>query len=204
MKNIVVVIGGKGTSGKSTYISYVKEILGGDKCQEFSTIDPAKEIVLKMHEMEHAALLDSLNIETTSFWREHFNVNVPIHKEITEKTDAYRSLLHDIKMAWCEIDDGPNLITFCRVNDFFNRGGTVAFVNCREPDQIQHILDTLRKDKSEWTTISMNIVRNNTDLWTNEGDKTTDDFAYDTTIDNNGTLDDLRMYAEVFVEHYCI
>ena len=63
MKNVVVLIGGKGTSGKSTFISYIQGILGAVKCREFSTIDPVKEIVRRMYEQEQRAIFKAMGLD---------------------------------------------------------------------------------------------------------------------------------------------
>jgi hypothetical protein len=199
MKNVVVLIGGKGTSGKSTFISYVQEILGANKCQEFSTIDPVKEIVEFMRSLEEAAIMASLGL---SQYQYHLDPS-PLAKEIIEKTDKYRSLLHDIKMIWCDVDDGPNVITFGKVQHFFTNNGEIAFVNCREPEQFNHIIDTLSKSKPEWTIVTLNIIRDGAgDTITNQGDQDTNNFKYDITINNNGTLEDLKNKAKVFVDTF--
>lgn len=199
MKNLVVLIGGKGTSGKSTFISYVQGILGANKCQEFSTIDPVKEIVEFMRSLEEAAIMASLGL---SQYQYHLDPS-PLAKEIIEKTDKYRSLLHDIKMIWCDVDDGPNVITFSKVQHFFTNNGEIAFVNCREPEQFAHIIDTLSKNKPEWTIVTLNIIRDGAgDTITNQGDQDTNNFKYDITINNNGTLEDLKNKAKVFVDTF--
>lgn len=196
MKNVAVLIGGKGTSGKSTFISYVQEILGADKCREFSTIDPVKEIVEFMRSLEEAAIMASLGL---SQYQYHVDPS-PLGKEITEKTDKYRSLLHDIKMIWCDVDDGPNVITFGRVQYFFTNNGKVAFVNVREPEQFDHIKTTISNSKPDWNIITLNVHRpeHGEDI-TNEGDKTTDNYHYNYTINNNGTLQQLKEQAKELV-----
>ena len=199
MKNVVILIGGKGTSGKSTFISYVQGILGADKCQEFSTIDPAKEIVRRMYEQEQHAIFKAMGLDNpmAALKIEH---PAPILKDINEKTDKYRSLLHDIKMAWCEIDDGPNVITFCLVQYFFKKNGNIAFVNCREPEQFDHIKEVLAKDKPDWNIVTLCVYRpgHGEDI-TNEGDKTTDQYEYDYSIYNNGTLQQLNEKAHELI-----
>lgn len=183
MRNVVILIGGKGTSGKSTFISYVQEILGADKCREFSTIDPVKEIVEFMRSLEEAALMASLGLSPYQY---HIDPS-PLAKEITEKTDKYRSFLHDIKMIWCDVDDGPNVITFGKVQYFFTNGGKVAFVNCREPEQFDHIKTIISKDKPDWNVVTLNVYRSGygEDI-TNEGDKTTNNYSYNYTVNNSG------------------
>lgn len=200
MKNVVVLIGGKGTSGKSTFISYVQGILGAVKCQEFSTIDPVKEIVRRMYEQEQRAIFKAMGLDYPMAYLSTKRP-APLLKEIEEKTDIYRSLLHDIKMVWCEVDDGPNMITFCLVQHFFTKAGTLAFVNCREPEQFDHIKVALAKDKPEWNVITLNMYRpgHGEDI-TNKGDKTTDAYEYDYTISNDGTLQQLNDQAHEFVE----
>ena len=199
MKNVVVLIGGKGTSGKSTFISYVQGILGANKCQEFSTIDPVKEIVEFMRSLEEAAIMASLGL---SQYQYHLDPS-PLAKEIIEKTDKYRSLLHDIKMIWCDVDDGPNVITFGKVQHFFTNNGEIAFVNCREPEQFTHIIDTLSKSKPEWTIVTLNIIRDGAgDTITNQGDQDTNNFKYDMTINNDGTLEDLKNKAKAFADKF--
>ena len=209
MNPLVILIGGKGTSGKSTFISYVQQEAGADKCKEFSTIDPVKEVVRGMFAQEEAALIKSLNINTYYTMNElaliikENNKISPLYHEIMEKTDVYRSLLHDIKMLWCAIDDGPNVITFCLIQQFFSQGGTIAFVNCREPEQFDHIKETLTKDKPDWNVLSLNVIRDNTDNWSNEGDRETDNYNYDMTIMNNGTLEELKANAHQFYIDLC-
>lgn len=197
MKNVVILIGGKGTSGKSTFISYVQEILGADKCREFSTIAPVKELVEFMRSQEEAAIMASLGLSPYQY---HVDPS-PLAKEITEKTDKYRSLLHDIKMIWCDVDDGPNVITFGNVQYFFTNGGEVAFVNVREPEQFDHIKNIIAKDKPDWNVKTLNVHRpeHGEDI-TNEGDKTTDSYNYNYIINNTGTLKQLKEQARGLIE----
>ena len=200
---LVVLIGGTATSGKSTFISYVQEIVGANICKEFSTIDPVKEIVRRMFELEQSAIYRSLGLNNPVAVVKGNPEASPMMREINDKTDKYRSLLHDIKMLWCDIDDGPNIITFCNVQAFFKKSGVVAFVNVREPEQITHIIETLRKSKPDWKVITLNIVRDDVQSFSNQGDQDTNKFDYDITLKNNGTLEDLHKYASAFAGKYC-
>lgn len=197
MRNVVILIGGKGTSGKSTFISYVQEILGADKCREFSTIDPAKMVVRFMAALENDALTAGTGIDLI----EKLNYLSPLQNEIDEKSDTYRSLLHDIKMLWCDVDDGPNLITFSLVQKFFMDNGKFAFVNCREPEQFDHIKNIISKDKPDWNVVTLNVYRSGygEDI-TNEGDKTTNNYSYNYTVNNSGTLEQLKEQAQGLIE----
>lgn len=196
--NLVVLIGGKGTSGKSTFISYMREIWG-DKCGEFSTIDPVKELVKKIAEMEFYEIIHSM-VDKPAWDKVKYVQNESnFIKMVNEKNDTYRSFLHDLKMLWCNFSDGPNVITFTRVKSFFNDGGKCAFVNCREPEQFEHIKKVLAEDQPTWKVCTLQIVRPGAgeDI-TNEGDRTTDNYTYDHTIVNDGTLEDLKEKAYQF------
>lgn len=178
---IVVLIGGTGGSGKSSFIEFC--IQNNSNIYEESTIDCCKEVADFMYSKFYVA--DS---------QEEIN----FRRAIIEKSDEYRALLHDLKMAWCKFDDGPNNVVLNQVENRINEDSAfLVFINVREPNQIEHLKSTLQ-DKYRYIPITMKVYRDTVKDWSNEGDATTENYEYDIVIDNSGSLLHLENEADKF------
>lgn len=182
---LVFLIGGVGGSGKSSFIDLCKKHM--INVHEESTIDPCKQVVKYMAELEE---------------KSYHNIGVvSLDRDIENKTDSYRSLLHDLKVAWCAADDGPNAITTSIVRNrlFAETPATAIFINIREPDQFIHLREKLQDEISAIVlTMCVNRPGVASDAFINEGDRTTMDFDYDLYISNEKDLSGLEVIAEQF------
>lgn len=177
---LVILIGGVGGSGKSTFIQYCKNHMDG--VFEESTIDCCKQVVNYMAHMESICKKGSL-----------------LQSEINIKSDQYRTLLNRLKSAWCEIDDGPNELVIHRVRNLMSsdENPSVIFINVREPEQIDHLKAKL-EDEASCVVLTLAVTRNESDMFTNQADRTTLDYDYDMYVNNTSDLETLEEVAVQF------
>ena len=173
---IVMLIGGVGGSGKSTFIDFCKKHMYG--VYEESTIDCCKQVVGFMSELETSV--------------SNFS---SLENEIIYKSDKYRTLLSVLKDIWCKTDDGPNNIAISMIKTRFQLANTsVVFLNVREPEQIEHLKAKLEEDCGA-VVITVAVIRNNPKDYTNESDRKTLEYQYDLYIVNEGSIDVLEYQA---------
>lgn len=180
---IVVLIGGAGGSGKSTFIKFCQEYMDG--VYEESTIDSCKKVVDYIITLEENSDPCGLTV---------------LKDAKTEKSDMYRTLLSKLKKIWCEADDGPNTIILNRVDEIINRGGSVSsliFINVREPEQITHLKEVL-ETRINAVVLTLAVIRTSPESFENSSDRNTLNFKYDFYISNNKELNDLEEYAKLF------
>lgn len=187
---IIVILNGSGGSGKGTFASMVAKY-AEDPILEISVVDPLREIA---DNLIHAHVDDYIDLykEKPKTSDEH----------AAEKSDQWRSLVHDLKMAWQNLDDGPNLyclgqiIRLITVDNKDEIPG-IIFVNIREEENINRFKDYCH---------SMGLIcfsllidgKSDPAQFTNEGDALVNTFEYDVTIPNKGNLDDLSITAFIF------
>lgn len=119
-----------------------------------------------------------------------------------EKTEQNRNFLSELKDLSTLYFDGPfNYITGTIEKYDPNGDKIIFFVMVREPKEITK----LKNYYGEYLrTILVRREKVELDHLQNTGDSNVLDFDYDFTIDNNGTLDDLRIKAYKFVEeNFC-
>lgn len=106
-----------------------------------------------------------------------------------KKDDKSRKFLSDLKDLSTDYNNGPfnYIINSVENNDILN---TIHFVHCREPQEIQ-------KFKDHFGNICHTILlrRPNLTQFNNHADSEVENFDYDYIIDNDGTLNDLRLKA---------
>lgn len=177
----IILIGGHGGAGKSTFIHFCSQYLTG--VFEESTIDCCKDVVKFMADYE----------------AKHNRVST-LRQDIQCKSDKYRTLLNVLKAAWCDIDDGPNRLVLNTIQNCIDTDDpSIIFVNVREPEQITH-LKNLIEDTIDGVVMTLAVTRpDNTAEWTNEGDVTTMNYDYDIYINNATNLDQFQVVAE----HFC-
>ena len=173
----VVLIGGEGGSGKSTFTDLCNDVQV--PVYEFSTIDCCKQLSTIMCNLEYQFSCDD----------DYFR------NQIDSKSDSYRYLLHSLKSAWCEFDNGPNKIVIQKVVSCMEGDSNpfLIFINVREPDQID-ILKSMLLEVG-YIPITLCVHRSDVENWSNEGDRTTNNYDYDIVIENNGSLGDLNQKA---------
>lgn len=111
------------------------------------------------------------------------------------KTPENRKFLSDLKKVLTEWEDIP----YKKVCDqiFMHPKAQVVFIHCREPEEIQKFVDrigayTLLIQRP--TVISEHQI--------NDSDNNVDNYNYDFTINNNGSIDDLKEQAREFLRQF--
>lgn len=112
------------------------------------------------------------------------------------KNDKGRKLLSELKRISTEYNDAPfNYLKQC-VEEFKNSEFEFCFLHIREPEEI-------KRAKEEFDAITVLVKRDKiAKITSNESDKNVDDYCYDSIILNNGTINDLDLYAMLFVEEF--
>ena len=163
----VIVINGKPTSGKSTFVKLAKELY--QSTYELSMVDLVKLIAKDFG------------------WDE-------------VKDEKGRRLLADIKATACRYN--PNIIyedidTSLRyyANSCYYAGcDPIFFINARNPADINYLV-------KKYNAVSLFIDNPNVPMVeSNPEDKGVENYRYDVTIVNDGTMDELKAKAEKFLE----
>ena len=173
----VVIINGIGGSGKDTFVKFCQELLDAKadvypRCLNVSTVDYVKEI---------AAYCG---------WS-------------GEKDPASRKFLSDLKRAMTEWRDLPvqdvknKLDTYSVATQWYDIKDCVAFVHCREPKEIERLVEEL-----DATTLLIRRDVAESVEQINESDNSVLNYTYDYTVWNNNSLDALRAAAQVFLREY--
>ena len=103
------------------------------------------------------------------------------------KDDKSRKFLSDLKDLWTEYNDG----IFKSVVDYINKfHGVVIFVHCREPKEISKF-----KNKFKENCVTLLVKRECIHVPDNHADREVENYEYDMTLFNNGTLQDLEEKA---------
>lgn len=205
---VVILINGAGGCGKSTFIknveSYCKAVYSG-KVIELSTIDPVRRAVYDLLLDEHVAI-STVQKDTA-----------PTIKEIEDKKDdAYRSFLHDVKMAWEKYNNGPNRYIVGWVANYAMNYDLVSarshiknaahstlnnalflFVNVREIPSLTNLRTTLL-DMGFPVLTALVQGKVNPSSFSNDADRNVMDYNYDIVIHNQRKLRDLKIVADLF------
>lgn len=165
----LVVINGPPGAGKDTFVECCKEILGNN-CFNISTVDPIKEIA------------------KICGWD-------------GTKTAENRKFLSELKRVLTEWNNFPYRITMQRIMNYMVAGEgkdpskpIVIFVHCREPEEID-------KFKLMHSAVTLIVHRPFSDqvAQSNPSDANVFNYAYDYEVYNDGTIDDLRLKAQAFL-----
>lgn len=180
---LVVLIGGVGGAGKSSFIEYCKQHI--PHVYEESTIDCCKSVAAFMSALETNADIGS---------DEYFT----LADGIDLKSDTYRTFLNELKSIWCKFDDGPNRITINAINNIFTHtlDTSIVFVNVREPEQIAYLKDCL--EALHYLVVTMSVTRSRVTPPSNDADQHTMEYVYDINILNEYDLDVLNATAKQF------
>lgn len=172
----VVIINGIGGSGKDTFVEFCQELLETDglvsRCLNISTVDYVKEIA------------------GYCGWN-------------GEKDPASRKFLSDLKKAMTEWRDLPvmdikgELNRFSQICKWNCVEDAVAFVHCREPEEIARLVNELKA-----TTLLIRRESAESVKQINDADNNVLNYDYNYIVQNEGTLDDLKESARVFLTEY--
>lgn len=169
----IVVVNGFPRSGKDTFVNCCSRYLD-NKCLNISTVDFVKELAAECG------------------WD-------------GTKTLKNRKFLSDLKDLLTEWDDIPykkveqSINVFCKANEIFNNTKIVAFIHCREPQEIQKF-----KDRMGAVTLLIRRAAVENDEHSNSADSNVLDYKYDYEIDNDGTLGELAIKARDFIDQLFI
>lgn len=161
----VIVINGKARAGKDTAIACMRNILkaNGIESEAFSSIDPVRQML-------HRA---GLNTDA--------------------KTPADRALLAEVGDSVEKHSYFRSTRSFMEIHGFFMNTEdrpAVVFLHVREPAIIERIGGKVRSRGWRMVHIFVRSDREE-DVTSNAADMGVANMRYDTTIHNNGTLDDL-------------
>lgn len=171
----IVLINGTGGAGKDTFVVMCKDILGGDRLGNISTVDFVKKIATDCgwdgtKTPENRKFLSDLKDLLTE-WN-----NVPFNKVIEVVK------IHSVLAAERGIYDN-----------------SVIFIHCREPKEIEKLVQTF--DGNATTLLIRREVAENVQQ-INHADNDVLNYSYDYTIYNDSTLSWLRNEAMVFLRDY--
>lgn len=169
-KNInVIVINGGAMTGKDTFIDFCKDT-DPIFVESISTVDLAKELATRAgwdgikDDISRKGLSDLKDLLTS--W-----LDAPF-KEIGKKLDK-------MKFTCWQYNLEPDRF--------------YLFVHCREPEEIQRIVDT-------YNAKALLIKRGELVVTSNHADANVNDYNYDFIINNNGSLEELRDKAKLFMD----
>ena len=176
----VVVINGTGTSGKNTFVDFVKEVYLEEKVlgkphveiYDISTVDKVKEFATQI-----------------------FGWN-------GEKDERSRRMLSDLKDTWSLYSNGPlaNITKTVVENSLINSTfgvDSLFFIHCREPEEIAKLVKTFSTVAGSCKTLLIN--RPDTSVKGNHADENVADYEYDIVIQNDSDLKEFRHKAEDFL-----
>lgn len=171
----VVIVNGTGGSGKDTFVKFCRITRWGcmTKPVHISTVDKVKEMARKMG------------------WA-------------GEKTEKDRAFLSDLKDAWELYNNGPTNYVVDFVDNRAVIGyqlihGQMVFIDCREPDQIDNLVDIFKGKGYSVTTLLITNCRVPI-IESNHADREVLDYPYDYCVSNDFDLDYLKKEAEKFME----
>lgn len=173
----VIIINGKAGTGKDTFVTMCRDVLGITKILNISTVDFVKEIA------EHCG------------W----------DRTKTPKNRKFLSDLKDLLTEWDDIplkkvcQDVKTWQHIWIASGEYDKA--VVFIHCREPKEIKKLC----KELSTYNPITLLIRRDAAERveQINHADNEVLNYEYDYVIPNNGTLSELRARSEEFI-HSCL
>ena len=116
---------------------------------------------------------------------------------IEPKTDAKRKLWNKVKAAYIEYNDGPFHEAVKYIDSLNKSAHHIVFVDVREPKELAKFKNHYQ-DECITLLIKREKLKHVPD---NEADRNVDNFSYDHTIRNFGSLDVFREGARVFFKY---
>lgn len=169
----VVIVNGTGGSGKDTFVKFCRKTKQGESMRlikHISTVDKVKQI----------ARLYMGYADT--------------------KTEKDRKFLSDLKDAWESYNNGPtNYVVYFVDNLAALEKDHVVFIDCREPEQIENLVNIF---KSKGYLVSTLLITNCRVpiIKSNHADKEVLNYSYDYAVANDFDLDYLEKEASKFME----
>jgi len=110
------------------------------------------------------------------------------------KTEKDRKLLSDLKLLFSDYNDMPYKDVVEVIDIFKGNNCPFLFIHVREPDEIQRFVN-------DFGAKTLLITNNNIKrIESNMADANVLNFAYDYTINNNDTIEDLEQEAIKFIK----
>ena len=113
-----------------------------------------------------------------------------------QKDEKGRRLLSDLKDATSRYNNLPNKSIDNFVKEWANAEHTLIFIHAREPENIQYFVD-----KYNAITVFVSKEELTKKHYGNHADDNVFDYIYDWYIDNDGTLEDLKEKAKIFLDN---
>lgn len=112
-----------------------------------------------------------------------------------DKDEKSRKFLSDLKMLSTNYNDGPYEYVMTCIKEFlWSSKLEILFVDVREPNEIERI-------KNNVEDVYTLLIRNPRvpHIISNDGDAGVNNYTYDYTVLNDGSIDDLYIKAECFI-----
>ena len=165
------IVNGSGGAGKDTFVKFCQDLVAPGMSLNISTVDDVKAVA------------------KTCGWD-------------GGKSNKDRAFLSGLKQLLHNYNDFPHRMTLKRIEEFQaylksydqNTENAVVFIHCREPEAIER----LKKELDATTVLIRRPSLENLE-YGNASDDGVERYDYDYTINNDGTLDDLRHWAIAFL-----
>lgn len=118
-----------------------------------------------------------------------------------KKTNKDRKFLSDLKQLLVSYNDYPCKESVSAVNKFLhNYSEKFMFIHIREPDEIDKLKEAIKNELNFYNVKTIIVKRYNSKVEIgNKSDDNVYNYNYDITINNFGTLDNLKEEAKNFV-----
>ena len=185
---IVVLLNGPSGSGKSTFCTMVQRFLISGTAMELSTVDPvygwAEMIFCKSYSDIRKIYKNPESIMSSPDYNRQ------------NKTTEYRTLMHNLKKAWTDVYDGPNIYVLNKVLNLVKKlDSEIIFINVREKSNIDKLIAYLTK----MGLINMTVyIDNGETMKSREKFADGDSYKYDITIPNKHDISELMVRALMF------
>ena len=113
-----------------------------------------------------------------------------------EKTPETRKIMAELKQIWIKINPN-NCTNYVELRYNRNKGYSYdfQFIHCREPDEIDKIVKRIPNTKTLLIKSEMGKA------FKNGADDIVDNYNYDYVIENNGTIEELKDKAIMFLNN---
>lgn len=168
---IVFLLNGAGANGKDTFVNELQSMIDCP-IKHFSSVDRVYRAM--------EVLLDDIEYE---------------------KTDEWRTLMHDIKAAWRKYNNGPYYYIMDQIMSGFQQytcSNALIFIDIREIDEIQSVREECKNRGIVCFTIYVHGLVDPS-AYTNSSDRNVDQYEYDFNITNiSGDMKQLRKQIYAF------
>ena len=113
-----------------------------------------------------------------------------------DKDPTSRKFLSDLKDLLDGYNDFSSKYLENSIDDFFQNGAELMFIHMREPEQIKRF-----EEEFPHNVITLLVESNRVEpITSNHADRDVANYPYDQTLENNGSLEDLKEKAFTFVD----